>query len=124
MSRALATTHDRDLIDNDPSALAHLMAEACLDTKAKDVVTLDTSGQSDAFSRLVICSGTSDRQVQGIANNVIQSLQEHGHDPAITGLNNGQWVIIDCGDVVAHLFYESARSHYDLEGMWTRAKRV
>lgn len=125
MSKGLARTIETEAFANDPTALAHLVAQACEETKAKNVITLDTSVQSDSFSRVIICSGVSDRQVQGIANRVMQSLAEYGVKPySIEGLETGQWIVLDYGDVVAHLFYETTRSYYDLEGMWARAKRV
>ncbi len=98
---------------------------SCLEAKGKDISVLDVSknfGMSDYF---VVVSGRSDRQVQGICNRILESLEKNGITPnSIEGYDDGQWVLIDCGDVVAHVFYEPLRSHYDLESLWFKAPRL
>lgn len=98
---------------------------ACMEAKGRDISVLDVSksfGLSDYF---IVVSGRSDRQVQGISNRILEMLDKNGLSPnSVEGYEEGQWVLIDCGDVVAHIFYEPLRSHYDLESLWFKAPRL
>jgi ribosome-associated protein len=98
---------------------------AALDRKAYDLVVLETAGVSSIADYFIICSGRSDTQVQAIAEAVEAQLGAHGARPlAVEGLAHGQWVLIDYGDVVVHVFYVPVRGFYDLERLWMRAPRV
>lgn len=98
---------------------------ACLDAKGRDVRALDVSKNLPLSDYFVVVSGKSDRQVQGIANKILAALDRHGLAPvAIEGYEQGQWVLIDCGDVVAHIFYEPVRSHFDLDSLWFKAPKL
>lgn len=102
-----------------------LCAEAALGRKAADLVVLDISEISSVADRFVICSGRSDTQVQAIADAIEEHLRRHGQRPlAIEGRERGQWVLMDYGDVVVHVFYAPVRAFYDLERLWSRARRV
>jgi ribosome-associated protein len=73
----------------------------------------------------VICTGRSDTQVQAIAQSIQENLGAQGCKAlAIEGYSHGQWVVLDYGDVVVHIFYEPVRQFYDLERLWARAPRV
>jgi ribosome-associated protein len=99
--------------------------EAILDRKAFDVVVLDLRGLVAFADTFIICSGRSNRQVSAIAESVEQDLKEEGIRPiGIEGLREGHWVLMDYGDVVIHIFYEPIRIFYDLEGLWSDAKRI
>ena len=109
----------------DPKKVALAVAEAALDRKALDVEILDVSGKVDYADYLVLCSGTSDRHVQAIADNVEQELRKKRLTMlGIEGLPESQWVLMDFGDVVVHVFSGELRSYYDLEGLWIDAARV
>jgi ribosome-associated protein len=98
---------------------------ACLEARGRDIAILDVKGLSDLADTFVIVSGRSDRQVQGISNRVYDTLLELGRKPlAVDGLDKGQWVILDYGDLLVHVFYEANRSLYDLEGFWSKARRT
>lgn len=74
---------------------------------------------------LVICSGESDRQVLAISDNIDHELSVARTPPlSIEGASTAQWVLLDCGDVVAHVFRSDIREHYGLEKLWIDAKRV
>ncbi len=104
---------------------ALLCAEAALDKKAVDLVVLDVGALTSIADYLVICTGRSDRQVQGIAQAIDEHLRRHGHRPgAIEGMNRGQWVLMDFSDVIVHVFYKPVREFYDLERLWEHAPRV
>ena len=113
-------------LSKDPSLdICSVVVNACNDSKAKELVVLRTSGISDLFNYQIIASASSDRQVQGIANRITESLEEEGLElSSIEGLETGHWVVIDCGDVLAHIFYGPIREHYNLEGLWTKAPRL
>ncbi|MCP3162873.1 ribosome silencing factor [Myxococcus qinghaiensis] len=107
-------------------ALARRMAQLLLDKKALDVVILDVRGMTSYADYIVIASGESDRQVSAMAENVHVQLKQ-GDEPVralgTEGVETGQWVLLDYGEVVAHLFLADLRSHYDLEGLWADANR-
>ena len=98
---------------------------AILGMKALDVVALDVRGLASFADAFIICSGRSHRQVSAIAEFVEQDLKAKGIRPVgIEGLTQGHWVLMDYGDVVIHVFYEPIRTFYDLEGLWSDAKRI
>lgn len=98
---------------------------AALDRKAYDLVVLETGRLSSIADYFVICSGRSDTQVQAIAEGVQSHLAAGGVRPlSVEGLPHGQWVLMDYGDVVVHVFYVPVREFYDLERLWARAPRV
>jgi ribosome-associated protein len=98
---------------------------ACQDAKARNIKILDVSGTFDLADYFVIVSGRSDRHVQGICNRILLNLKEMNVEPlAVEGFDEGHWILMDCGDVIIHVFYEQLRSHYDIEGLWLEAKPV
>jgi len=98
---------------------------AALDRKAYDLVVLDVAALTSIGDYFVICSGRSDTQVQAIAEGVQEHLAELGVRPlAVEGLERGQWVLLDYGDVVVHVFQVPVRNFYDLDRLWARAPHV
>lgn len=115
------------VLKDDTGSLATVkrVVNACEEVKGKDVSILDVRTLSDLADFFVVVSGRSDRQVQGITNRVIEELLRSGARPiSVEGYEDGQWVLVDCGDVVVHIFYEPAREFYDIESLWMRAKRL
>ncbi|WP_041443165.1 ribosome silencing factor [Syntrophobacter fumaroxidans] len=109
----------------DSKSKAFLCAEEADKLKAADVVLLEVSKYSSFADYFVICSGKSGRQVQGIADSIERSLKEAGIRPlGVEGLREGQWVLMDYGDVIVHVFYEPVRFFYDLESLWSEAETV
>ena len=95
------------------------------DRKAVDLRVLRLSEVSDFTDYFLICSGTSERQVQAIANAIEERLRaEHVRPLHVEGYNRGQWVLLDYGDFVAHVFAEEPRSFYALERLWGDAPDV
>jgi ribosome-associated protein len=112
-------------IDERLLALALNCARACADKKAEDLVILNVGHLTSYADYFVLCSGKAERQVQAIGNHVLSELKAAGLKPfGFEGLEEGQWGLIDCGDIIVHVFSEEARSHYDLDGLWADAKRV
>ncbi len=98
---------------------------AALDRKAYDLAVLETGRISSIADYFVICNGRSDTQVQAIAEGIEAHLARQGVRPlSIEGLPRAQWVLMDYGDVVIHIFYVPVRQFYDLDRLWARAPRV
>lgn len=101
-----------------------LCAEAALDKKGTDLVVLDVREHTSIADYFVIVSGRSDTQVRSIAEHVEDVCKKAGYRPlAVEGLRHGQWVLIDFGDVLVHVFYGPVREFYDLERLWSEAPR-
>ena len=102
-----------------PSTLLGLTEKALADGKAEDLVVIDLQGKSDIADHMVIATGRSQRQVLALADRMLQALRDHGHGrAAVEGLPHGDWVLIDAGDVIIHLFRPEVRAYYNLEKMW------
>ena len=111
-------TDDLDLF------LAHYV-KAVKGKKATDLVVLDVRGLTSIADFFIICSGSSNRQVMAIAEFIQIYLKKHGIKPlSVEGIKEGHWILLDYGHVIIHVFYEPLRNFYDLEGLWTDAKRI
>ena len=105
--------------------LTTTVIEACQEAKGRDITVLNVSEVFDLSDYFIVVSGRSDRQVLGISNKILAKLNKMGHKPlSIEGLDDGHWVLMDFGDVIVHVFYEPAREHYDIEGLWINARRA
>lgn len=100
-------------------ALLNAILGSLDDHKAEEVVTIDLKGKSDIADYMVIASGRSGRQVTTMADHVLKIVKDHGVI-GITpeGMTQGDWVLIDAGDVIVHLFRPEVRAFYNLEKMW------
>ncbi|MFD1218317.1 MULTISPECIES: ribosome silencing factor [Microbulbifer] len=97
-----------------------IAVNALEDLKGKDIVALDVSELSDVMDTLIICTGTSTRQVKSLANNVVEDVKEAGvRAIGVEGMEQGEWVLVDYGDVVIHVMQAETRSFYDLEKLWS-----
>jgi ribosome-associated protein len=104
---------------------ALLCTRFALDRKAYDLELLDVSKLTSVADYFLICTGRSDTQVRAIAQHIEEGLEAVGVRPiSIEGRSRGQWVLMDYGDVVVHVFYQPIRAFYDLEGLWIHAPRV
>lgn len=103
----------------------HWIHDALENAKAHDIVVLDVRKISDFTDYMVIATGTSNRHVQSTSDKVVDTLREHGVRPVgVEGKQIGDWVLIDFGDVVAHVMRQETRDFYNLEKLWSDAKRV
>ncbi|KZD08371.1 ribosome silencing factor [Oceanibaculum pacificum] len=96
-----------------------LVVKSLDDDKAEDVIVIDLAGKSSFADYMVIASGRSTRQVSAIADHLMERLKAAGiGSVAAEGMTQGDWVLIDGGDVVVHLFRPEVRAFYNLEKMW------
>ncbi|MEL7045661.1 MAG: ribosome silencing factor [Pseudomonadota bacterium] len=106
-----------------PEATDTLLAgveEALADLKAVNSVTIDVHELSNVMDYLVICTGTSNRHVKSLAENVVKMAKGAGQPPlGVEGQDAGEWVLVDLGDVVVHVMLPATRDFYDLERLWT-----
>ena len=90
--------------------------------KAEEIVSIDLRGRSEMADWMLICSGRSSRQVAAIAEKLVEFLKgEHGRFAKVEGKSAGDWVLIDAGDAVVHVFRPEVREFYQLEKMWMPA---
>ena len=95
------------------------VVEALEDVKARDIVVFNVARQSAYFERVVIASGDSNRQVNALATHVHEKLKALGAKVVgIEGRRNGEWVLVDLGDIVVHVMHPAVRSYYNLEELW------
>ncbi len=106
--------------------LAQLCARFAQDKKATDPIILDLKAISTICDYLVICSAQSEPQIKAVVNSVEKSLKEdYGRHPlAVDGFPTSQWIVIDYGDVMMHVFHEQKRGVYALEDLWSDAPQV
>ena len=92
---------------------------ALSEDKAEEIVQIDLRGKTAIGDHMVICSGRSTRQVSAIAEKLVQTLKDQfGRTPRMEGKDIGDWVLIDTGDVIVHVFRPEVREFYQLEKMW------
>lgn len=102
-----------------------MVVDAAEDKKAANVVTLCLEGISLIADYFVICHGNSETQVQAIASEIKQRADDQGiMVRGIEGMNTARWVLVDLGDVVAHVFHRDDREYYNIERLWSDAKVV
>ncbi len=106
-------------------AILDLILQELDDDKAEDVVTIDLAGKSEIADAMVIASGRSQRHVGAMADKVMRKLKEAGFGRArVEGQPACDWVLIDAGDVIVHLFRPEVRGFYNLERVWSEAARA
>jgi ribosome-associated protein len=113
------------LIDEEIFEDVRAAVQAAEEKKAQELVVLQVAEITSFTDYFIICSGSSTRQVQAIADAITEQLKRRGVRPMNTeGYANAEWVLIDFGTFVAHIFTETSRRFYDLERLWRDAKKV
>ena len=103
----------------DVQKLQRAIVDGLEDVKAQEIQVFDTTALSSLFERVIIASGTSNRQTKALAASVRDAVREAGFPkPRIEGEENGEWIIVDCGAAVAHIMQPTIRSYYRLEEIW------
>jgi ribosome-associated protein len=110
---------------NDVKTEVAIAVKACMEKKAEDITILRLDAASGLTDYFVICSGSNPRQVEAIAEGVDEHLSKMGVEPSnVDGRRSENWVALDYGDFMVHVFSESARKFYDLERLWKTATPV
>ena len=105
--------------------LVKTVIAALEEIKAREIEVLDVSKITTLFDRMIIASGDSTRQTKAIANNVAEKVKAGGGTVhGVEGEQNGEWILVDLGDVLVHVMQSAVRAHYNLEELWAEAKRI
>ena len=98
----------------------NIAMRAAVDQRGLDVRALNVARATDIADRFLFISGTSERHVKGIADKIVAALEEAGDQlNAVSGYEKGEWVLLDFGDIVVHIFYEPTRQYYNIEELWS-----
>jgi len=105
--------------------IINLATEVALEKKGEDIITLDMRGLSSVADYFFFCSAENTRQVKAIVEAISERLKKSGQAVKRTeGLRELRWVVMDCGDVLLHIFLAEAREFYSLESLWGDAPRI
>lgn len=119
-SRKVARDANRPAPGIDVDAAARVVLASLEDDKAEDILAIDIRGKSSFADMLVVASGRSARHVGALADHVMRKLKDAGvKDVRVEGLPQGDWVLVDAGDVVIHLFRPEVRAFYNIERIWS-----
>jgi ribosome-associated protein len=103
----------------DVNKLQRAIVDGLEDVKAQEIVVFDTEHLSSLFERVIVASGTSNRQTKALAMSVIDAVRDAGFPkPRVEGEANGEWIIVDCGQAVVHVMQPTYRTYYNLEELW------
>lgn len=104
-------------------AMKQAVVDALEDVKAIDISVLDVSKMTSLTSYMIIASGSSNRQTRALADNVQKKLKEFGVEPiGVEGEKEGEWVLVDFGDIVLHVMLPASRDYYNLDQLWGAAE--
>jgi ribosome-associated protein len=99
--------------------LQRLVVDALEDVKAHDIKVFNTTRLTELFDRVVVASGTSNRQTRAAASSVVEKVKDAGgHVISVEGTEAGEWVLVDLGDIVVHIMQPAVRNYYALEEIW------
>ena len=99
--------------------IAKRIHKVLLDNKAKDISKINLDKKSSIADFMIICSGTSNRHVISLSNYLMEALKKENLNTLnVEGIRNGDWVLVDAGDIIVHLFRSEVREYYGLEKMW------
>jgi len=107
-------------MDDKLELLTQAVVDAVEDKKAQDVLVLDVRGHCSFTDRFVVATGRTDRQLKAVAQGVVEIAHKHGLTAKIEGLEAAEWLLIDLGDVVVHLFLPEVREDFQFERLWAR----
>ena len=107
------------LLPDDKSSLIHNILQSLDDDQAQEILTIDLRGKTPFADYMVVASGRSQRHVGAVADHLLRNLKSYGlKNIQVEGLPNCDWVLVDAGDVVVHIFRPEVRDFYNLEKMW------
>lgn len=118
-AKVVAPTTSSTAVKKDVQKLQRAIVDGLEDVKAQDIVVFDTEHLSSLFERVIVASGTSNRQTKALAFSVLDAVREAGFPkPRMEGEANGEWIIVDCGQAVLHVMQPNIRTYYNLEELW------
>ncbi len=101
------------------ASMIDLVLQSLEDAKAEQTVSIDITGKSSLSDHMVVTSGRSNRHVSAVADQLVKALREAGFGkPRVEGLPHADWVLVDAGDVIVHIFRPEVREFYNIEKMW------
>lgn len=99
--------------------LKRLIESSLDDDKAEDITAIDLAGKSSLADFMIVATGRSQKHISTLADHLVDRLQEYGRAAVpVEGKDGSDWVVVDAGDIIVHLFHPDARRHYNLEKMW------
>lgn len=105
-------------------SLTTAVIEALEDKKAQDILVIDVRGRCDFADRFVLASGRSDRQLKALSQSLAAVAHQYGLSAKVEGLDAMEWLLVDLGNIVVHLFLPDARESFQLENLWGKAGKV
>lgn len=116
MAHSVADAEGKVLSDR----LLEIIIDSLEEAKAEDILPINIQGKSALADHMVVASGRSSRHVNAVCDQLLRALKDKGMSTSrVEGLNSGDWVLIDCGDVIVHVFRPEVREFYALEKIWT-----
>lgn len=109
----------------DPKKIAEIAVNALENVKGENIVVIDTSKTSSLFSRMIICSGSSSRQIGALIDRVEEDFKANGINIiGVEGKQGGEWVLLDSGDIIVHVMLPHVRAYYAIESLWNEELRA
>lgn len=110
----------------EPIEILKVAVQAAWDNKAENIVVIDLTGRVAYADHILLCSGTHPRHTAAIAARIVRAVRDaSGQRPmGVEGLENGRWALVDFGDFIVHVFDQSQRAYYDLDGLWADGRRL
>ncbi len=119
------TPGENDELDQELMEVAKDIAAVTWELKALNTVVIDLRGRVSYTDFVIVCTGTSERHVNALARRIDAAMSEAGRPPmGQEGMDQGQWALLDYGDIIVHVFHQESRRDYDLERMWSEAPRL
>ena len=103
---------------DDPSMALKSVLASLEDSKAENIVSIDIQGKSSLGDYMIVASGRSHRHVAAVADHLLKALKDAGMNARVEGLGSADWVLIDAGDIIVHVFRPEVREFYNIEEMW------
>lgn len=124
MLRRIICRFARVLVIMELKLLAKHILDELEELQASEVTEIDVYGKTSVADLIIICSGRSGRHVKAIASKLVEKLKHMGEPPiSSSGIDSGEWALIDSGDVVVHVMTSEVRAFYNLEGLWRNAEQ-
>ena len=112
-------------MEKSPDYISHIIEKVLSRNKAKNITRIDLRKKSSIADFMIICSGTSNRHVISLSNHLLKTLKKKKLNTlSIEGKRNGDWILLDAGDVIVHLFRNEVREYYSLEKMWSNEETI